>query len=197
MPLSSLTHPAVDYVALGHIHKYQDLNLGHYPPVVYSGSPDRIDFGEKDEAKGFVMIQLSRHNTTYKFVPITTSRQLIDIDLQIKSDDPTNEILEEIRRYSLKEAIVKLTYSIKAELASLVDEKRVREALHSAHTVVSVVKRVERDKISRHRLLNETTSTREALRLYLETKEPQERVVSLLNLAEPVFLAVEQLEGVG
>jgi exonuclease SbcD len=35
------------YVALGHVHKFQDLNKGQQPPVVYSGSMDRINFGEE------------------------------------------------------------------------------------------------------------------------------------------------------
>src|SRR5688572_5832349 len=38
IPLSALTHPAWDYVALGHIHRHQDLNKGQQPPVVYCGS---------------------------------------------------------------------------------------------------------------------------------------------------------------
>ena len=35
---STLANPAFDYVALGHIHKFQDLNPNAQPPVVYSGS---------------------------------------------------------------------------------------------------------------------------------------------------------------
>ena len=44
---SALADPAWDYVALGHVHKHQSLNNGGYPPVVYSGSLERIDFGEE------------------------------------------------------------------------------------------------------------------------------------------------------
>ena len=62
--------------------------------------------------------------------------------------------------------------------------------------MVSVVKRVERDKIARHRLLNESITVREALRMYLETKESNEKVTSLMQLADPLFLAVEELGAV-
>nr|MBN1228431.1 exonuclease SbcCD subunit D [Anaerolineae bacterium] len=55
---SSLDNPAWDYVALGHIHYHQDMNPGAYPPIVYSGSIDRIDFGEEGAAKGFCWVNL-------------------------------------------------------------------------------------------------------------------------------------------
>ena len=45
-----------DYVALGHIHKHQI--LGNNPLVVYSGSMQRIDFGEERDDKGFCVIDL-------------------------------------------------------------------------------------------------------------------------------------------
>ena len=46
--------PPFDYVALGHLHRFQNVNGSHFPPVVYSGSIERVDFGERKEEKGFV-----------------------------------------------------------------------------------------------------------------------------------------------
>ena len=57
---STLADPAWDYVALGHIHRHQDLNPGAAPPVVYSGSLERIDFGEEHEPKGFCWVELEQ-----------------------------------------------------------------------------------------------------------------------------------------
>lgn len=54
LPQSVLTPVGVDYVALGHVHKHQCLR--QVPPVVYSGSIERIDFGEINEAKGCVLV---------------------------------------------------------------------------------------------------------------------------------------------
>lgn len=47
--LSTVSDPAWDYVALGHIHRHQCLTLGRegVPPVVYSGSLERIDLARK------------------------------------------------------------------------------------------------------------------------------------------------------
>src|SRR5262249_46076826 len=80
VPLSALTDSAFDYVALGHIHKQQDLNPNGQPHVVYSGSPDRIDFGEKDEPKGFVLVDLYKGGADYTFVPVAETRPLLEIE---------------------------------------------------------------------------------------------------------------------
>jgi exonuclease SbcD len=48
---SVLADPAWDYVALGHIHMHQSLNGDDHPPVVYSGSLERIDSGEEGQPR--------------------------------------------------------------------------------------------------------------------------------------------------
>jgi exonuclease SbcD len=66
-----------EYVALGHLHKPQCLRgLAH---VRYSGSLDRMDFGERDEAKGVVIVDLGPDGRTCDpvFVPIEPTR-LVD-----------------------------------------------------------------------------------------------------------------------
>ena len=53
---SSVALPEFDYVALGHIHRYQ--KLGENPYVVYAGSLQRVDFGEEHDDKGFCVIDI-------------------------------------------------------------------------------------------------------------------------------------------
>ncbi len=55
-----VTDPRFDYVALGHIHRHQDLNPGKHPPVVYPGSIERVDFGEVNEEKGFIIAEIEK-----------------------------------------------------------------------------------------------------------------------------------------
>ena len=188
VPLSALTDPAFDYVALGHIHKHQDLNSGGQPHVVYSGSPDRIDFGEKDETKGFVLVELRKGGAEYRFVPVSEGRTLLDIDVNADVDEPTETILTEVKKHSLKNAIVKLTYHISQARAAAVREREIREALAPAFMVVALNRKVERDQAARSRLLTESKSPREALELYIETKDTfKPRKEQLMAFAEPLF----------
>ena len=53
---SQLAITPFDYVALGHLHRYQNLNPNGYPAIIYSGSIERIDFGERKEDKGFCLV---------------------------------------------------------------------------------------------------------------------------------------------
>jgi len=64
LPPSLMAHPAFAYTALGHVHKHQVLNDN--PPVIYSGSLDRIDFGEEKDDKGFVLVELCGKQTTWR-----------------------------------------------------------------------------------------------------------------------------------
>src|SRR5262249_38355832 len=56
----------IDYVALGHVHKYQIVRQTA-PSIVYAGSLERVDFGEQKEDKGFVHVELERNNTKFQF----------------------------------------------------------------------------------------------------------------------------------
>ncbi len=196
--LSDLKNPAFDYVALGHIHKHQDLNRGGYPPVVYSGSPDRIDFGEKDEPKGFCLVHLVRGQTTFEYVPVETARALLDIEVNVEGENPTEQILEAIKSHRLRDAIVKLSYKISQQNLGLVRSKEIKEALSFAHYLVSITPKIERDAASRNRMLTESKTPREALDLYIELRPDWiSRRTKILEYAEPLFKSLEEEEMVG
>jgi exonuclease SbcD len=75
--------PRLDYVALGHIHKHQDLNPGAHPPVIYSGSIERVDFGEAGDDKYFVIAKVTKGKTTYEARKID-GRRFIDKFIKVK-----------------------------------------------------------------------------------------------------------------
>jgi exonuclease SbcD len=122
--------PRLDYVALGHIHKHQNLNPTNDPPVVYPGSIERVDFGEAGEDKGFVLAEVSRGGTNWQFIVLPT-RQLLD--LPIRLEDPETVMDDILRRLPrperLEGAIVRLRLSYPAEWEVLIDDSAIRNAL--------------------------------------------------------------------
>lgn len=63
--------PAWDYVALGHIHKPQD--MGH-PNIRYSGSIERMDLGEAGDRKGAVLVEVAgRGKVTHRTIELAAT----------------------------------------------------------------------------------------------------------------------------
>jgi exonuclease SbcD len=138
---SDLAHPAFDYVALGHVHRHQDLNAGGQPAVVYSGSIERVDFGEEHETKGFCSISIEgtdKRQTSYEFLP-TPARPFATIDVDTThAQDPTAAVLEAVKNARLTDAIVRVRYT--AADGQRIDTDLVRRALEKtgAHHIASI-----------------------------------------------------------
>lgn len=148
---SQLALPMFDYVALGHLHRYQDLNAKGYPAVVYAGSIDRVDFGERKETKGYCDVQIEVNvapapeqgrlyatRCTHTFVPLKT-RPFIQIELSLRPDQPaTSQVLDAIRTHTIEDAIVKVVYHVPEGMTDRVDINAVSRLLRPAMHVVGV-----------------------------------------------------------
>lgn len=183
-PNSLLADRAFDYVALGHIHKHQVVRQAD-PPVVYSGSIERIDFGEEKEEKGFVLVELDKGRTGFRFVPLPV-RDFLTIEVKADGPDPTTQVLAAIANHDLEEKVVRLIVRTSAEKEPLLNEAEIFGALSSAFHVAALIKDVERPVRLRigERSYEEMT-TREILETYLKVKQvPRQRAQVLLRYAE-------------
>ncbi len=113
IPKAALADPAWDYVALGHIHQHQNLAAdGERPPIVYSGSLERIDFGEEVETKGFCWVELERGATRWSFMPVAARPfRTLHVDAR-GEEDPTRLVIERIATRDLKDAVVRVTIEL-------------------------------------------------------------------------------------
>lgn len=191
---SVLADPAWDYVALGHIHKHQSLNGDAHPPVIYSGSIERIDFGEEREPKGWVVATIQRGRADWQFVahyrrparPFIT----IAVDLRGEEGDPTPAVLAAIAQRELTDAVVRVNLRLRAEQETLLQEREVLAALHgAAYFVAGFNKDVERPERQRLGAVSvESLAPRELLARYFEVTEvsPQ-RSARLLQAAEELM----------
>lgn len=136
---SDLALKNFDYVALGHLHRYQDLNKNGYPAVVYSGSVERVDFGERGEEKGFCRISLIREKSYFEFVPLKI-RPMIQVEVFLDSEqDQTEQIIQEISKHQIKDSIVKVVYHVPDGKQDRVDLRVIQRACQDAICLASVV----------------------------------------------------------
>ena len=129
LPGSLVRDPRLNYVALGHIHKPQDLNEGMQPPVIYPGSIERVDFGEVKDQKYFVIADVDAGRDTRVEWRKLSGRRFFDKWVQLKSDKNIAErLLESLpAKEDLAEAIVRLVIEYPIEWEALINETELRQ----------------------------------------------------------------------
>ena len=191
---SDVALPQFDYVALGHIHRHQI--LGYDPHVVYSGSLQRIDFGEENDDKGFCVIDLDPNEPAgsrfqeFKFHRVNAKNFLtILVELSPGDSDPTASVLQAISRHHIEGAIVRLNIKLPADLEGHLREREVREALADAHFVASVSKEVIEQRRTRFgAAYSKGLDPRDALRSYLDDRNvARDRAEQLMQRAEELM----------
>ena len=191
LPLSLLTRPCFDYVALGHVHRHQNLNKSNNPPVIYPGSIERVDFSEEKEDKGYVMLELERGKVEWEFCPLTVRTfRTIEVDIS-KADDPQAMLMKAIAKYNIEDAVVRLIYKLRSEQMDLIDSSSLHTALSPAHTYTIQAELVS--QLARPRIPELTASSSidpmEALKTYLNNREDLKDIATSMMDAAQKLLA--------
>ncbi|MDX2161209.1 MAG: exonuclease SbcCD subunit D [bacterium] len=190
--LSSLADERWDYVALGHIHKHQNLtkNRAGAPPVVYSGSLERIDFGEEADPKGFCWVELARGHAEWRFVP-NKARPFVTLRVDAReSPTPTQDVIDAIKGYALHEAIVRVIVELTLESEAKFNEGIVRDELRrmGVSFIAAIRKEVEQPARARLGGNPEGMTDEELLERYLLSRQiSQARRERLAEAARPIF----------
>jgi exonuclease SbcD len=193
VPKGELSDPVWDYVALGHIHKHQNLTANEQgkPPVVYSGSLERIDFGEEVEDKGFCWINLERGKTAWEFVKVN-ARPFVTLRVDGRDEtDPTSAIIAKIQSKGLKGAIARVSVKLKEAQAASLREREIEKALREAEvsTIAAIAKDVETETRARFGGASpETLSPAQLVEKYFLAKgRPPEEAAKYALAAEQLF----------
>jgi exonuclease SbcD len=129
LPGSLVKDPRLDYVALGHIHKPQNLNENAHPPVIYPGSIERVDFGEVADDKFYVIAHVGRGKTDIEWRQLAGIRPFVQRYLSLESQQ---DIAQKMRdalppAEQVQGAIVRLVLEYPREWESMIDETALRE----------------------------------------------------------------------
>ncbi|HET9223025.1 MAG TPA: exonuclease SbcCD subunit D [Roseiflexaceae bacterium] len=193
LPRGMVAQPGIDYVAMGHIHKHQV--LGEHPPIVYPGSIERIDFGEEHEDKGFVLVELEKGNTHWRFHKLA-ARPFVTIAVDVRnSPEPQARVALAIEKRELQGAVVRVKVEALGEQAALLRTDEIRRQIEEAGAFDIAGIAIDVERANRSRLgessqdLLEGLTPRRALELYLRSKNtPDDRLAELLAAAEELFI---------
>ncbi len=195
--VGQLTPPGIDYVALGHIHKYQDRNLAAYeqgdgPPVVYPSSLERISFKEHDAEKGFVLVEITgmgnEKKTTYEFVS-TPARRFLPIEVDAReAADPTGTIVGRIKMADVRDAVVRIRYRIDESQVPQVDVRAIRDALAEADTIAAIERIVDPAERKRTTVVQRDATLKEAMAQYVAQHE------GLASMEDALIAAALEIE---
>ena len=197
LPGSLVRDPRLSYVALGHIHKAQDLNKDGQPPVIYPGSIERMDFGEAADDKYFVIATLEKGEPTSVDWRKLDGRRYIDRFLRLQSPD---FFMQEVQgalpaAQELEGAVVRLVLEYPRQWEPLLDETALRQAMAPAFEF-HLVRRPQIE--ARLRLPADRTvsslSAMELLGKYWEVVNTQpEEAGELQRLAEDLLKEMEEV----
>ncbi len=194
IPVSMLTRPCFDYVALGHVHKHQNLNVANNPPVVYPGSIERVDFSEEKEDKGFVLVNLERGKAEWEFcaLPVRVF-QTIKVNVA-ESENPQTELVKAIGKKEIADAVVRLIYQLRSEQLDLIDNAELHILLGEAHSYTIQPELVS--QLARPRLpelnANNSIEPLDALKTYLASREDLKDITDSMLEAARDLLGVEE-----
>jgi exonuclease SbcD len=183
-----------DYIAMGHVHKHQNVSASRegMTPIVYSGSLERIDFGEEFDQKGFVWLELQRGAANWEFIPVA-ARPFVTLRADLReSEDPTEDALALVSSRNLDQAVVRVLLQLTPETANRLNEKTVREAVYEAgaNLAAGIVKEIEQQARTRLGETPEDKTDAELLDLYLKAKGVDAaRRARLLEAALPLIEA--------
>jgi len=191
LPGSLVRDPRLDYVALGDIHRPQNLNEDAHPPVVYPGSIERVDFGEVEDNKYFVVARIARGHTAVEWRQLIGVRPFIDRFVHLDSQEQVTEtILSKLPpQKELEGAVLRLILDYPRDWEKLIDEAALRAYTAGAFEL-HLVKRPQIE--ARIRLPEDRTvgslSPLELLEMYWNGNHiPADEQVELKKLAQEVI----------
>ena len=195
---SILKDPRIDYVALGHIHKAQNLNgpgpepedkrESFQPPVVYSGSIERVNFGEIAEKKYFVTATVERGKTSVKWNELTGIRPFIKRSIVVQDlTDVTAQIINQLpSQEKLKDAVVHVNIEYPVDAEKFINETEIRAygSVAFDFRLTKTARKQSRSRIAQNENVANLTNF-ELLDIYLDSQKfesiDHDKLVSMAN----------------
>lgn len=193
LPLSAFS--SVDFTISGHVHRHSIIREN--PPVICSGSMDKVSFGERNHSKVSLIIN---EDLSYNVIP-TQTRNLIELKLdysdKLYKKTINEKILHDIQDFDkntpLKDAIVKVIIKVRENDSYFVSQAKIKGEImsknikHCSSIFVSAVN----NRQLRDDGINETVSPKKAIATFINNlAESSNMKEKLIKLAEKIIKEV-------
>lgn len=164
---------------LGDVHKAQVIQKD--PLVIYAGSINRVDFGERDDEKSVLVIDEIDEYPKFKCKRIVLkSRPMIQYDMDAEGPLVNGGI-------GTAGAIVKIVIHGTPEQIGRVDETFLRNSFSTSKELI-IQHDVKRESLARDERVTENITPTEALELYVEKLDlPAEEKSAIVELGQKVM----------
>ncbi len=179
--INQLKNKNIDYLALGHIHKYKQEKLDNRGIYCYSGCLEGRGFDECGE-KGFVLLDIENSKIKTTFIPCC-QRTFYEVYVNITGATQTNEIEEKIREKVKdipKTSLVKIILTGEVEVGSERDTDYLVKKLEDSFYFIKIYDR-PKIKIDYMKWQHEASLKGEFIRLVLKqdlTDEEKSQIIS-------------------
>ena len=180
--LPKLRGKHICYLALGHIHSYQQDELDMDGQWCYCGCLEGRGFDELG-SKGFVLLDAGNGRVKTEFVPFA-SRRLEEVAVDITDLTTVTQILSAMERAGSgmdSSSLVKFTFTGTHTLETQLDTRFLRKMLESRYYHVKI-KDESRLKIDREDYAHDISLKGEFIRMVLasdKTEEEKERIIRM------------------
>lgn len=194
IPLSFVKKNEFDYVALGHIHKAQNLNEDFHPPIIYPGSIEKVDFGEVKDDKFFVIAEIKKGETKV-FWKRLSGRIFLDFPINLhqsstneNSTIPGPDLIKQFLIDNLpdleevEDAIVRVTLTYPKDWENLIDDVWIHTYLQKAFEVHLIRKPIisTRLRIGEDQTIS-SFPPEELLKIYWQSMQTSEQEIEELQ----------------
>jgi len=180
----------------GHLHKDQTVGISTDRPVVYSGSPAPMTFGQTALKPSITKWTVNKGTATYERLPLKVAHQLLNINIDseaFKNGQMPMEVIKNILGgYEVQDAKVKLRYKSPKEKASLIIQRELSEHIYSMGAFeCKIVAETEDDIRVRIDDLDKDMSMKSLLKAWAELDPDRKKHANeLLKLADGIDQAI-------
>ncbi len=180
--LTEYKNKNIDYLALGHIHKYKHERLDDRGEYAYSGCLEGRGFDECGE-KGFVLLDIEDRKVESTFIPFAF-RTLHEVDVEIGSEDEMRDVINAVSdagKNIPERDLLKVVLTGETEVEFDMDLPRIKRNFENAFFFFKVYDRT-RIKIDYDSFINDRSLKGEFVRLMRDqdlTEEERSKIVEL------------------